>query len=463
MSSGSDVFDKERNPPAGGPVVPDPQMNGSSAPEAPDADAPMAAPAEAASEPGTEAAAASAERDASERRAEFRRILGEKIRSWTEPTLSDGKWGFLKQNDLLRIDMPPNEFVEALAQDFPVESLTALGFYELVDGKLRLPSCLDGDPPLYVAIDDNTGNISISCGDNLLFPMTRTAVDRALERIQPDSTQTTETLFIVESQDAVEVMQRLELRAVTSAGLDALGHHDVEQLFSGDQRSDCNWRYYLTLVDLDVARLENRLTLTIGKVIERLAHAQSLYDIDPGRRFGVCRPSPDEFQVLERAASFGDSDRIRQLFEKWSEAAKSARISSWRSYCQVSLPSFAAARAALLHALRQTDEVRRRVEVSAAFPAYRAVTEALSKKFYATVDSARDPFEQVDFVAAAGYAEIFFASDPLVRAAKDVLAGRTPPSALELHLEMLALRQQCLAELRRICRDRKGKGLNRFG
>ena len=131
--------------------------------------------------------------------------------------------------------------------------------------------------------------------------MTRTALDYALERIPPDSTQAPVTLFVVESQDAVEVMQRLGLRAVSSEGLEALGRDDVQRLFSGDQRSDFGWRYYLLLVDFDVARLENRPTAAIGEVIKRLADAADVYGIDPARRFGVCRPSAHEFQVLERA------------------------------------------------------------------------------------------------------------------------------------------------------------------
>ena len=84
---------------------------------------------------------------------------------------------------------------------------------------------------------------------------------------------------------------------------------------SGDQRSDLGWRYYLLLVDFDVARLENRPTAAIGEVIKRLADAADVYGIDPARRFGVCRPSAHEFQVLERAITFEDSAQICQLFE----------------------------------------------------------------------------------------------------------------------------------------------------
>ena len=60
-------------------------------------------------------------------------------------------------------------------------------------------------------------------------------------------------------------------------------------------------------------------------------------------------------------------------------------------------------------------------------------------------------------MAAAGYAETFLDSDPLVRAAEAVLAGQTPPSARELQEESFEQRQRCMVELRRIRRDRKAK------
>ena len=73
------------------------------------------------------------------------------------------------------------------------------------------------------------------------------------------------------------------------------------------------------------------------------------------------------------------------------------------------------------------------------------------------IDRASDPFDQVDLMAAAGYAETFLDSDPLVRAAEAVLAGKNPPSAHELQDEVFEQRQRCMVELRRIRRDRKAK------
>ena len=88
--------------------------------------------------------------------------------------------------------------------------------------------------------------------------------------------------------------------------------------------------------------------------------------------FGVCRPSPHEFQVLERAISFEDSAQICQIFESWSAAAQSVRINNWRTHFETEAASFSVARAALTRALEQPNDIVRRVEVPAALAAYRA-------------------------------------------------------------------------------------------
>ena len=85
----------------------------------------------------------------------FKRLL-DFIKSCTAPDVLSEKWDFLgEHDDWLRIDMPPSEFVAALEQDYTVEALIELGLYERVDDELRLPSWLDGDAPLYVAIDED--------------------------------------------------------------------------------------------------------------------------------------------------------------------------------------------------------------------------------------------------------------------------------------------------------------------
>jgi hypothetical protein len=381
------------------------------------------------------------------------------IRSCTAPLSRSHKWQFLdEQTEFLRIEMPPAEFVAALEQDGTTDGLIGLGYYERAGEELRLPSWLDGDANLYVQIDKIKRTIKYSRGDGFLFPMKRTALDCAMERIPQDSAQATDTLFVVTSEDSVEVMQRLGLPAVSGEGLGALGIRDIERLFNAEQRTDCAWRFYLLLVDFDVARLDNRPTAIIGEVIDRLAAAANLYGIDPARRFGVSRPSADEFHLLEQAISFQDSSQIGELFKKWSAAAKSATINNWQKHFDAKAPTFSVTRAELAHALRETNVITRRVKVLDAYSAYRlAACGTVLPKLCKDVDRASDPFDQLDLIAAVGYAEAFFNSDPLVRAAEAILEGQTPPSIRELEDESLQQRQRYLTELRRIYRDRKAK------
>lgn len=458
MPDNKDVADNARNPADCDPVSPDAPTNVASSAEAVNTGAPTAAPADAATGQSPDSAAADDERDAADRRANCQKLF-EIIRSCAAPTILTKKWDFLgEQDNLLRIDMPPGEFVEVLAQDYPVESLTELGLLERVEDELRLPSCLDDDTQLYVKIDDDKQTLAFFTGNEFLFPMTRTALDYALERIPPDSTHEPVTLFVLASQDAVEVMQRLGLRAVSSENLEALGRHDVQRLFCVDERNDFGWRYYLLLVDFDVARLDNQPTAPIGEVIKRLADAADVYSIDPARRFGVCRPTGYEFHLLERAIAFEDSAQICQLFEKWSATAKSVRINSWRTHFDTAAASYSVARAALSRALENPNEIARRAEVIVALPAYRAAGKgAVVEKFYEAADRASDPFDQVDLMAAADYAETFLECDPLVRAGEAVLAGQIPLSARDLQVELFEQRQRCMVEFRRIRRDRKAK------
>lgn len=370
------------------------------------------------------------------------------------------QWEFLNPADRLRIDAPPIEFVQALELNFDAEALVELGLYERVGDELRLPSWLDGDAPFYVKVDREARTISFHRDSEFLFPMASTALDCALLRNPPESTQQPVTLYVVESQEAVELLQRLGLRAVSCEGLDTIGRDDVLRIFSGDHPSDLGWRYNMLLVGADVVQLENRQPAPIGDVIKRLADAADVYGIDPGRRFGVCRPSAREFRKFELAVSFADSAQICQLFEQWSAAATSVQGINWRTLVATEFVSFSAARAALDGALHHSNDLARRAQVLAALPAYRvAGKEAVIEKFYNAIDGASDPFDQVNLIAAADYATSFLNNDPLVRAGEAVLAGQTPPKSLELEeaLELFEQRQRFMVELRRIQRDRRGK------
>lgn len=429
-----------------------------SSPEAVNTGAPTAAPADTATNQTPNSAAADDDSDAADRRANYQQLF-EIIRSCAAPTISATKWDFLKgQDDLLRIDMSPSEFVEALKQDYPVELLHALGLLERVEGELRLPSSLDGDAQLYVKIDDDKQTLAFSTGNEFLFPMTRTALDYALERIPPDSCQMPGTLFIVASPDDAELMRRLGLAAVVYEGLEILSCQDIQRLFDGDHQTDFRWRYQLVLLDFNLARIENRPTGAIREVIKKLANGADVYGVDPARRFAVCRPSAHEFQVLEQAIAFQDSTRIGCLLESLATAAKGIRIHSWRTHLATPAVSFSAARQALVSALERSNDVARRAEVVVALPAYRdAGRRTVMQKFHAAIDRASDPFAQIDLIAAAAYAEDFLDNDPLLRAAEFVLTHWTLPCFEEIQEELRDKRQRSLVELRRIRRESKNK------
>ena len=394
----------------------------------------------------------------SEARVEFQ-MLCANIGSFAALDLTSQKWDFLGgQEGMLRIEMLPLDFIKAMAQDFSPEELATIGLYRRVGDELQVASWLDNNVDLYVAIDESNETVAFSAGDEFLFPLKRTAVDLGLERNPPDSTQPVETLFIVESPEAVKIMQRLGLQSVSCDGLNDLDSNDVQRLFAGDARSDFGWRYFLMLLNFDVTRFENSPLAAMNEVISRLADAEVVYRVDPSRRFGVSRPTKREFESLERAAAFKDTAETRQVFENWSTAAKSATIGNWRSHLAVETLPFADASTALTHALQLPNGFHRRCAVQAALASYRAAgKEAVMQKFFDAIERTRDPFDQVNMIAAAGFAENFLENDPLVRSAEAVLAGEIPASARELRDECFDQRLRCMAELRRIQRDRQGK------
>jgi hypothetical protein len=436
--------------------TPDGPINVSDAAQRFEAELRAAAPVDATCEHNHEAAAPDVEPGGADLNGRFQDLC-KIIQNCTAPKVRSKKWRFLEARPL-RIDMPPADFVAALEQDCTAEALIDLGLYERVGEELRLPGWLDGDAHLYVAIDKSNKTIKFTRGDHFLFPILRAAVDLALERIEPDSTQVPATLFIVDSDDSVEVLRQLGLPAVSGAGLEALGSQDIERIFSGDQRSDFAWRYYLLLLDLDVAGLDNRPTATIGEVINRLADAAEVYGIDPGRRFGVCRPSACQLHLLERTIAFEASAKICQLFEKWSAAAKSITINNWRTHFDAKAATFTVARAALIRALQMSHDISRRAAVLEALPAYRLATSGtIIPNFNKDFDRASHPMHQLESIAIVEYAENFFNGDPLVVAAEAVLKGQAPSSVCELENETLQQRQRSLNEIRRIYRDRKQK------
>src|SRR5436305_382738 len=105
MPDNMDGVNDERDPADDGAIFPDAQINVSSSPEAVSTGAPTAT-ADEATEQSADAAAASVESDAAQTRLLYHE-LWELIRSCAAPMVRSVKWGFLGEDNLLRIDMPP--------------------------------------------------------------------------------------------------------------------------------------------------------------------------------------------------------------------------------------------------------------------------------------------------------------------------------------------------------------------
>jgi hypothetical protein len=381
----------------------------------------------------------------------------ETIKAYCEPRLTASAWSFLGLDKRLRIDMPPSQFLASMEDEFGADALLEINFLEQAGEEVRPASVFNGDPPLYVVIDKQKRSLHFEHDGDLFF-LTGTALDFALERISPKSTLATQNLFVVGCEDDVEVIRALGLRAVTATGLDSLRRTEVARLFPDDPRTDVDWQYHLILLDFDVAKLKKTLSAAIAGVIERLADVADLYGIDPGRRFAVCRLTNDEFNELKLATTFEDSGRIRQLFEGWATNATRQKVDSWRIQSRRPAMTYSAASAALRRALEIQDGYLRRLEVGAALHPYRAAGQGnILAKLNEAVDGEADAFDQLELIAASGYAETFFENDPLLHAAEAVLAGKTPPSARELSEGLLNSRQRCMSELRRIHRGRRPK------
>jgi hypothetical protein len=382
--------------------------------------------------------------------------LWEVIESCAAPGMYPKQLDFLRRQDgWVRIDMEPAEFVAALEQDYSVRMMVTLHLREVVGGEIRLSSWLEGAGCLFAKIDDE-GSIRFSRRDNMLFPLGCTALDYALERVPPDANESQASLFIVDSRDSVEILQRLGLPAVTSDGLESLEAADIQKMFDGDPRSDYGWRHFLVLLDFDVANFTNQPTAAMGAVIERFADTADVYRIDPGRRVALCRLSADEFHRLERAAKLKDAEQVRQIIEDCATAARGLKIDCWRSFLSAKAPSLSEARAALIRALGRPDDPLRRSTVRDALAEYlAAVKRTVTDRLWTDIDHAGDPIEQLKGMEAAYYADVFLANDPLIRLAEAVLAGRDLPSARELQDDAFEKLQKCMAGFRRIYRERK--------
>jgi hypothetical protein len=311
------------------------------------------------------------------------------------------------------------------------------------------PTAIGATAPPSTPADQGTDAIVKSSGH------TRTAVDLARERIPRNSKLQTTVLYVAATPQDVEVIRGLGLISVASEGLESLDRNDVERLFAGESSRDDEWRHWLLLMDFNVAARQRQRTSQIGGVIRRLANAADLYQIDPRRRFGVCRPVRKDIEHFFVASEFSDPSTIRQLLEKWAKSAKSSKR-SWRSHFPTARPTYSAARSGLARALERFPDFPDIIQLSRALREYRAAYNSLVlKKFLALADSANDAFEQIDLTRAVELAETVLATDPPVVAAERVLAVQAPLDFRELPEKTLDTRVKSLCELRRIRHDRE--------
>jgi len=380
--------------------------------------------------------------------ADLRRV----IMAYTVSTVWSDKWAFLdEQTGWHRIEMPASEFVDVLADHYSPDSLRELGLLEHVGDELRLAGCPDGEGELRVKFDDEQCPIRFTTASEFLFPLSHSAIDYARQRIATDSGEQTTALYVVETEESADLIRQLRLPSVTSQGLEQLDRHQIQDLFSGNRRSDLDWRYFLVLVDFDIETLTNQPVPSVAGVVKRLNHAASVYQIDPARRFAVCRPSTSDFEMLELAVDFADRDRIRHLFDAWSNAAREISFVNWPNHAITKPSSIANARSALRRLLESPHASLLQNKLRAALTEYRcAGKDAIIEKLSAAADSTENPFEQVDMISAVRYAEIIFEHDLLVRRAEAVLAGRRIEHTEELDESTIRMVQKSINEVRRI-------------
>jgi hypothetical protein len=379
------------------------------------------------------------------------------VASFTEPRTTSPAWKFLNPETRPRIDVAPSELIRALQLEHDDAYLVALGLLVQVGDEYQPAGCfVDSEPPWYLTTNPETGRFRYEHDHGDLFLRHETASDLALRRTSFETTLNTTNVFVVGGEDDAEVVRALGLHAVPSKGLEALRRADVNEIFPDDLRSDSGWKYHLNLLHFELARLTNTPSAAIAEVIQRLADIQRVYSIDPGRRFTVVRPTDDQFEELRLATTFEDPVRIRQLLEGWATTARGREAVDWRSESRPPTTTFSAAIAALRSALAQTDLFRRKIEVSAALPIYKAtgLQPVLDRIDVATNRAVG--LERLELIAAGNLAAAYLASDPLVVAAEAVLADKPAPTP-ELCAQTLSNQMKIMTELRRLHRDRGSK------
>ena len=274
---------------------------------------------------------------------ELELTLEQVIEDLVTPYFIPAKWEFLGQDRRRRIEMTPAEFGATMLEYFKPEFLVTCGLFERLGEDVQLVGSLNRDAALLVEIDKSADKIEFTSDDEPLLRLGHTAIQCGLQRKPHAFAEPAQNLWVVASDEEVEILKRLKLPAVLSESLETLRKQEIEGLFAGTHRTDADWQYDLILVDFDIENLVNRPAAAIGHITKRLGTAASVYAIDPSRRFTVLRPTTNEFELLEQVAAFEDCDRVRQLLENWAEAAKRARFDSGITHDRREVPSFTAA------------------------------------------------------------------------------------------------------------------------
>ncbi len=257
-------------------------------------------------------------------------------------------------------------------------------------------------------------------------------------------------LLICESADDTYVLRQLGFQALEANDFLELTGTYFQSLFEGDQRTDHAWRYRLIVMDWDVADLNDTRRPTLQALIKRLADVQTVYGIDPRRRFSVSRPEPHDFAVIQSAVSLEDLTSIAMAIRQTWDGSKRAQWSAYLERGELTLPH---AKAQLARAIDRARCFPNRSEVEEARDAFlRAGSRYTVAPIDALLDAATNPFTTRLLMHEADLAQDDLESHHLVVAANKYLANESlPPAGVQDvdYIEDRLKRHKRLLQLRR--------------
>jgi hypothetical protein len=188
-------------------------------------------------------------------------------------------------------------------------------------------------------------------------------------------------------------------------------------------------------VDFSLVSLEDVRIPGIQAVIQILADAQTIYDIEPGRRFVVLRPAPAMLQKIKCATRFKDKVAVRTAL---LEGCDSPAAVDWSNHIEVPLTAWGC-KQRLRNAIRRTPV--NRDEIAAALAAaYRNRCSPMVQMLELRAQETIDPFKRAECLEVAQLFEDQFESDPDVVAAKQLLAGNMPTLHNVMDLKYIKIR-----------------------